>query len=142
MRAEKYYSTGQDLTISITEIKASSMEEAEAVIQRFIDEIGKVMTDEVRWDEADWTIEENTMNAEGTGYEVTDEGVPNYYEMSDVEADADTLASAGHGTDEDYGYYGDQIVSSRPRRWKTIFVCGVFPYLCMKGKKKSIEKSR
>lgn len=28
------------------------------------------------------------------------------YEMSDVEADADTLASAGYGTDEDYGYYG------------------------------------
>jgi len=27
--------------------------------------------------------------------------------MSDVEADADTLASAGYGTDEDYGYYGD-----------------------------------
>lgn len=25
------------------------------------------------------------------------------YEMSDVEADADTLASAGYGTDEDYG---------------------------------------
>lgn len=24
----------------------------------------------------------------------------------DVEADADTLASAGYGTDEDYGYYG------------------------------------
>jgi len=103
MSAEKYYSTGQDLTISIVEIKASSMEEAEAVMQRFIDAIGKVMTDEVRWDEADWTIQENTMNAEGTSYEVTDEGVPDYYEMSDVEADADTLASAGHGTDEDYG---------------------------------------
>ena len=29
------------------------------------------------------------------------------YEMSDVEADADTLASAGMGTDEDYGYSGD-----------------------------------
>jgi hypothetical protein len=29
------------------------------------------------------------------------------YEMSDVEADADTLASAGWGTDEDYGYYGE-----------------------------------
>ena len=100
MSAEKYYSTGRDLTISIVEIKASSMEEAEAVIQRFIDEIGKVMTDEVRWDEADWTIQENTMNAEGTGYEVTDEGIP---QMSDVEADADTLASAGWGTDEDYG---------------------------------------
>jgi hypothetical protein len=27
--------------------------------------------------------------------------------MSDVEADADTLASAGYGTDEDYGYYGE-----------------------------------
>ena len=26
----------------------------------------------------------------------------------DVEADADTLASAGWGTDEDYGYYGDE----------------------------------
>jgi len=103
MNAEKYYSTGRDLTISITEIKASSMQEAEAVMQRFIDEIGKVMTDEVRWDEADWSIEENTLNADRTGYWVTDEGVPDYYEMSDVEADADTLASAGHGTDEDYG---------------------------------------
>ena len=27
------------------------------------------------------------------------------YEMSDVEADADTLASAGMGTDEDYGCF-------------------------------------
>ena len=27
--------------------------------------------------------------------------------MTDVEADADTLASAGYGTDEDYGYYGE-----------------------------------
>lgn len=100
MSAEKYYSTGQDLTISMVEIKASSMEEAEATMQRFIDEIGKVMKDEVRWDEANWTIQENTMNEAGTGYEVTDEGIP---EMSDVEADADTLASAGWGTDEDYG---------------------------------------
>ena len=100
MSAKKYYSTGQDLTISMVEIKASSMEEAEATMQRFIDEIGKVMKDEVRWDEANWTIQENTMNEAGTGYEVTDEGIP---EMSDVEADADTLASAGWGTDEDYG---------------------------------------
>jgi hypothetical protein len=100
MSAEKYYSTGRDLTISIVEIKASSMQEAEAVMQRFIDEIGEVMKDEVRWDEADWTIEENTMNEAGTGWEVTDEGIP---QMSDVEADADTLASAGWGTDEDYG---------------------------------------
>jgi hypothetical protein len=27
--------------------------------------------------------------------------------LTDVEADADALASAGWGTDEDYGYYGD-----------------------------------
>jgi Ran GTPase-activating protein (RanGAP) involved in mRNA processing and transport len=86
----------------MVEIKANSLEEAEAVMQRFIDEIGKVMKDEVRWDEADWTIQENTMNEAGTGWEVTNEGVPDYYEMSDVEADADTLASAGYGTDEDY----------------------------------------
>jgi len=36
-----------------------------------------------------------------------DEDVPTLgHELSDVEADADTLASAGWGTDEDYGYYG------------------------------------
>jgi hypothetical protein len=28
--------------------------------------------------------------------------------MTDVEADADTLKSAGYGTDEDYGYFGDE----------------------------------
>lgn len=28
------------------------------------------------------------------------------HDMTDVEADADTLASAGHGTDEDYHFYG------------------------------------
>jgi hypothetical protein len=27
---------------------------------------------------------------------------------SDAEADADVLASAGHGTDEDYGFFGDE----------------------------------
>jgi hypothetical protein len=28
-------------------------------------------------------------------------------QMTDAEADADTLASAGWGTDEDYGYFGE-----------------------------------
>ncbi len=28
-------------------------------------------------------------------------------DMTDVEADADTLASAGYGSDEDYGYFGE-----------------------------------
>ena len=59
---EKYYCTGQALTISMVEIKANSPEEAEAVMQRFIDAIGEIMVDEVRWDESDWTIEENTFD--------------------------------------------------------------------------------
>jgi hypothetical protein len=69
----KYYCTGQDLTISIVDIKANSVEEAEAVIQRFIDKIGVIMADEVRWDEADWSIQENTLNEADMTWEVTDE---------------------------------------------------------------------
>ena len=61
-KMSKYYCTGQALTISMVDIKANSVEEAEAVMQRFIDEIGKVMTDEVRWDEADWSIEKNVFD--------------------------------------------------------------------------------
>jgi hypothetical protein len=34
--------------------------------------------------------------------------------MTDVEADADTLASAGWGTDEDYGYFGDDFDAEPP----------------------------
>ena len=42
-----------------------------------------------------------------------DESFDNWFDedddlMSDVEADADTLTSAGWGTDEDYGYYGGE----------------------------------
>jgi hypothetical protein len=73
MTASKYYSTGQDLTISMVEIKADSMEEAEAVMQRFIDLIGEVMKDEVRWDEAGWSIQENTLKESEGIWEVTDE---------------------------------------------------------------------
>lgn len=29
--------------------------------------------------------------------------------LTDAEADAMTLASAGYGTDEDYGFFGDQF---------------------------------
>ena len=68
----KYYSTGQDLTISMVEIKANSVEEAEEVMQRFIDVIGEVMPDEVRWNEADWSIEEHILD-EAKGEWVTSE---------------------------------------------------------------------
>ena len=88
--SEKYYST--DISISILDIKADSTEEADEIIQEFIRKIAPIMEEQIRWDEANWTIEENVLNEE--------KGV---WEISDVEADADTLASAGWGTDEDYG---------------------------------------
>jgi hypothetical protein len=52
-----YYSC--DLAISVTNIKAKNAHHAEAVMQTFIDEIGKIMNDEVTWDNANWDIEEN-----------------------------------------------------------------------------------
>ena len=40
-------------------------------------------------------------------YDSNDEdNVP--FDMDDVSADADALAGAGYGTDEDYGYHGDE----------------------------------
>ena len=59
---QKFYST--DLAISIVEIQANSEEEAEAIMQEFIDKIAPVMEDKVRWDEAHWEIEENILNEE------------------------------------------------------------------------------
>ena len=52
-----YYSC--DLAISITNIKAKNRHHAEAVMQTFIDEIAKVMDDELSWDDAQWEVEEN-----------------------------------------------------------------------------------
>ena len=53
-----YYSC--DLAISITNIKAKNRHHAEAVMQTFIDEIAKVMDDELSWDDANWDIVTNT----------------------------------------------------------------------------------
>ena len=52
-----YYSC--DLAISITNIKAKNAHHAEAVMQTFIDEIGKIMCDELSWDDAQWDITTN-----------------------------------------------------------------------------------
>jgi hypothetical protein len=49
-----YYSC--DLAISMTNIKAKNRHHAEAVMQTFIDEIAKVMDDELSWDDAQWDI--------------------------------------------------------------------------------------
>ena len=54
---EPYYSC--DLSISIVNINARNKYHAEAIMQKFIDEIAKVMDTVVCWNEADWEIEEN-----------------------------------------------------------------------------------
>jgi hypothetical protein len=54
---QPYYSC--DLSISIVNINATSKEHAEAIMQKFIDEIAVVMDEQVRWHEADWEIAEN-----------------------------------------------------------------------------------
>ena len=60
MKPDKYYST--DLRISIVEIVAKNEKQAEAIMQKFIDEIAVVMDTVVRWDEADWEIQENILD--------------------------------------------------------------------------------
>jgi len=57
-----YYTT--DLSISISNIEAKSKEHAEAIMNKFIDAIGVIMTDELRWDECDWEIIENVYDPE------------------------------------------------------------------------------
>jgi hypothetical protein len=56
----KYYST--DLTIPIVEIMAETKEQAEAIMNEFIDSIAPVMELKIRWDEADWEIQENVLD--------------------------------------------------------------------------------
>jgi hypothetical protein len=47
----------------------------------------------------DWNIHNDHVDG--------DEDYPEPFGMTDVEADADTFASAGWGTEEDYGYFGE-----------------------------------
>ena len=56
----------------------------------------------------EWTAIQNLdLRAEDDDFEDEDfEDEDGEDHMTDVEADADTLASAGYGTDEDYGYFG------------------------------------
>ena len=60
MSENKYYSA--DLSISIVEITATSKGQAEAIMQKFIDKIGTIMTNELRWDEANWDIEKHVLD--------------------------------------------------------------------------------
>ena len=60
MSKDKYFSA--DLSISILEIKATTKAGAEAIMQEFIDKIGVIMTNKLRWDEADWEIEKHVLD--------------------------------------------------------------------------------
>ena len=63
-----YYTT--DLTITITNIEATSKKQAEAIMNGFIDVIGLVMADKIRWEECDWEIIENVYDpATGSWFE-------------------------------------------------------------------------
>ena len=57
---EKYYST--DISITINEITASTQQEADALIAEFIAKIAPIMSDKIRWDEADWHVETNVLD--------------------------------------------------------------------------------
>ena len=54
---QPYYSC--DLDIPVVRIEAKSREHAEAIMQKFIDQIAPIMDDTIHWDNANWTIEEN-----------------------------------------------------------------------------------
>ena len=65
---QPYYSC--DLSIPIVNIEATSAKQAEAIMQKFIDEIAVVMDEQVRWHEADWEIIENVYDpTTGSWYE-------------------------------------------------------------------------
>lgn len=55
-----YYWT--DITIPVTGINAKNAAEAEALINEFLDKVALIMVDKVRWDNADWTIQEDTLD--------------------------------------------------------------------------------
>lgn len=60
MSAEKYYSA--DLTVSLLEVNADSIEKAEAVIRELIDQISKAMKYRIRFGGFDYNIEENVLD--------------------------------------------------------------------------------
>jgi hypothetical protein len=58
--SERYYSV--DLSISMVEVYGKNRKEVEAIMQEFIDKISPIMDDKVRWDEANWEIQENVLD--------------------------------------------------------------------------------
>ena len=54
---KKYFFT--DIDIPVMEIYATSKEEANEIIQEFMDKIAPIMEDKIHWDNADWEIQES-----------------------------------------------------------------------------------
>ena len=90
-------------------------DDVEGLLNGLIDKLASVDTGELSWDNVEWSIEEVSECCEheyesGCACcigECENCSTTDPMEMTDAQADADTLASAGWGTDEDYGYYGD-----------------------------------
>lgn len=80
-------------------VEAMSSLELEAHIEELHEMLDDAITEQNVRDHADPDMSDDY--GQWDPPEVEDDG------MSDVEADADTLRSAGWGTDEDYGYFGE-----------------------------------
>ena len=61
-----YYTA--DLTITITNIDAKSKKQAEKIMNKFIDKIAPIMDGKIRWDEANWEVQENVYISEYEGW--------------------------------------------------------------------------
>jgi len=44
------------------EIRAESKEQAQAIIEKFVEQISAIKADQLSWDEADFTIDENVLD--------------------------------------------------------------------------------
>jgi hypothetical protein len=86
----------QDVTLTLTDREADIVRRALAL---YAEQGANGCTTEC------WNIRDNIIAQQVANDIEQDEYVANDG-MTDAEADADTLASAGWGTDEDYGYYG------------------------------------
>lgn len=85
----------------------SDYEEYQALLQELADEKADHNAELLREARREIVSDDPDENVEADLCDLVREYEENEDNYTDVEADADTLASAGYGTDEDYGYYGE-----------------------------------
>ena len=68
MKENKFF--WADLSISILDIKAESKDQAEKIVNEFLDKIAPIMQDSIRWDGADWEIKESHFSDSGEWIDV------------------------------------------------------------------------